>query len=175
MDEEIKNAIFDDSIKRGMQYYTGIVFEIYDVSKENTRALFGGGRYDNLLDIFGAEKVAATGFGMGDVGIQNVLETYGLLPNIPSVSKLYLCVMNKDLIDYAQDLARKIRDAGVNVSLDYSAKKVGDQIKYADKNKIPYVVVIGEEEAKTGKLKVKNLETGVETETTADGISQILK
>ena len=171
----IQNTVFDETIARGMQYYTGIVFEIYDTNPVNSRALFGGGRYDNLLDIFGVEKVAAVGIGSGDVGIKNVLETYNLLPKIESIAKLYLCVMSEKQIEYAQKLAQSIRDAGVNVAVDYSGKKVGDQIKYADKNKIPFVAIIGEEEVKTGKLKIKELTTGTETEVTEKTIAEFLK
>lgn len=171
----IGNAIFDESIARGMQYYTGIVFEIYDTNPENTRALFGGGRYDNLLDMFGVEKVPAVGIGSGDVGIRNVLETYGLLPAVSSPTKLYICTMSEKEISYAQDMAQKIRSHGINVAVDYSGKKVGDQIKYADKNNIPYVMIIGEEEVKTGKVKVKELSTGKETGVTKETIADVLK
>ena len=171
----ITNTVFSQDIMRGLDYYTGIVFEVYDKSKDNIRAVFGGGRYDELLSIFGKEEVPAVGFGMGDVVIKDMLETYGLLPKIDSVSQLYICVMSEKSIDFAQDFAQKIRGEGINTSVDYSGKKVGDQIKYADKNKIPYVVVIGEEEVKTGKLKVKELSSGIETETTEEKISEIVK
>ncbi len=171
----INNTAFDETIARGMDYYTGIVFEIYDAGSENPRALFGGGRYDNLLDIFGAEKVPATGIGMGDVGIKNFLETYKLMPEMPSSTKLYLCPMSEDQIPFARTLAQKIRENEINVAIDYSGKKVGDQIKYADKYKIPYVLVIGEEEMKTGNLKLKELSTGTETSVTGENISEIIK
>jgi histidyl-tRNA synthetase len=171
----ITNTAFEEGIVRGMEYYTGIVFEIYDTNKENSRALFGGGRYDNLLDIFGAEKVPAVGFGMGDVGIKNVLETYNLLPVVSSPAKLYICVMTQKELEYAQKLAQKARDAGINTIVDYSFKKVGDQIQYADKNKIPYIAVIGGNEMKTGKFKIKELSSGKESEATEETISKILK
>ncbi len=171
----IQNAVFDETIARGMQYYTGIVFEIYDTSKENTRALFGGGRYDNLLDVFGVEKVPAVGIGSGDVGIKNVLETYNLLPQFPSIAKLYICPMSEKEIPFAQEMAQKIRTHNINVAVDYSGKKVGDQIKHADKDKIPFIMIIGEDEVKNGTLKVKELSTGKETEVTKDTIANILK
>lgn len=171
----ITNAVFAQDVMRGLDYYTGIVFEVYDTGGENNRAVFGGGRYDELLAIFDKEAVPAVGFGMGDVVIKDMLETYNLLPEIKSTSKLYICVMNENSISYAQDLAQKARENGINATVDYSSKKIGDQIKYADKNKIPFVVVIGDEEVKTGKLKIKELTTGKETETTEDKISEIVK
>jgi len=170
----IKNTIFSEEVVRGGEYYTGIVWEIYDTGKENTRAIFGGGRYDNLLDIFDVEKVPAVGFGMGDVIIRDMLETYNILPKIKSASQLYICVMSENQISYAQNLAQKIRDGGINVIVDYSGKKTGDQIKYADKNKIPFVIVIGEEEVKTGKFKIKELENGKETEITETQIFGVI-
>lgn len=170
----IKNAVFAQDIMRGFDYYTGTVFELYDTSPENIRAVFGGGRYDELLAMFGKEVVPAVGFGMGDVVIRDMLETYKLLPETKSISKLYVCVIDDNFTGYAQDLAQKIREKGINVTVDYSSKKIGDQFKYADKNKIPYVVVIGENEVKTGKLKVKELSTGTETEVTEDTISETI-
>lgn len=171
----IKNAKFDEKIVRGMDYYTGVVFEIYDTGKDNNRAIFGGGRYDNLLDIFGTEKVPAVGIGMGDVITKDMLETYNLMPQIPAPAKLYICVMDEESLPYAQKLAQKMRLEGISVIVDYSSKKIGDQIQYADKNKIPYITVIGEEEVKTGKLKVKELSTGKETETDTDNIIKCVK
>ncbi len=169
----ITNAVFAQDLMRGFDYYTGIVFEIFDKNPKNKRSIFGGGRYDELLAIFGKDVVPAVGFGMGDVVIRDMLETYGLLPKITPASKLHLCVMDDDSVGYAQDLAQKIRDLGVPVTVDYSGKKVGDQIKYADKNKIPYVIVIGEEEIKSDKLKLKELVTGTETEIFDNTISKI--
>ncbi len=171
----ITNAVFAQDLMRGFDYYTGIVFEIFDKNPKNKRSVFGGGRYDELLSIFGRDVVPAVGFGMGDVVIRDMLETYGLLPKIAPASKLHLCVMDENSIGYAQDLAQKIRDLDIPVTVDYSGKKVGDQIKYADKNKIPFVIVIGEEEIKSDKLKLKELSTGTETEIFDNTISKITK
>jgi histidyl-tRNA synthetase len=125
----ITNAVFTQDIMRGFDYYTGIIFEVYDKNPKNIRAIFGGGRYDELLAIFDKEIVPAVGFGMGDVVIRDILETYGLLPKIEPASQLYICVINEESIGYAQDLAQKVREIGINTTLDYSGKKVGDQIK----------------------------------------------
>lgn len=158
----ISNISFDPTITRGFDYYTGFVFEVYDTSGENRRALFGGGRYDDLLDIFGADKIPAVGFGYGDVTMRDVLETYDLLPTYQVPAQISLCPINDSFFEIASEWASSIRDSGVNVSVDYSSKKVGDLIKNADKRKIPFIAVIGEEEVESGKLKVKNLKTGEE-------------
>ena len=76
--KRIKNVIFSGEIQRGFDYYTGIVFEVFDTNPENKRSLFGGGRYDNLLEMFGVEPLPTVGFGMGDVTIRDFLETHNL-------------------------------------------------------------------------------------------------
>jgi histidyl-tRNA synthetase len=171
----IANVVFDQTVMRGFDYYTGIVFEVYDKNPENSRSVFGGGRYDDLLSIFGGDKVPAVGFGMGDVVIRNILETYKLLPEYQAEADLYICVMKKDYYEYAQDMAQSLRETGVKVAIDFSTKKVGDQIKTADKQKIPYILCLGENEMTDGKFKVKNLKTGEENETNLEGITKIIK
>jgi len=171
----IKNTKFDESVIRGAEYYTGIVFEIYDTNKENSRAIFGGGRYDNLLDIFEAEKIPAVGFGMGDVIIRDMLETYNLLPQTTPPAKLFIPVIDENSIAYAQKMAMIGITGGSSAIVGYSGRKIGDQIKYADKNKIPFVMIIGENEIKSGKFKIKELSTGKEIDATEDTISEIIK
>ena len=170
----ITNVIFDQSLMRGFDYYTGIVFEVYDNNPENRRAVFGGGRYDDLLAIFGGEKVPAFGFGTGDVIMRDILETYGLMPEYKSKTKIYLCTLNKDCQEYANELAQKLREAGVNTAVDLTGKKVGDQIKSADKQKIPYIICIGEDEIKSGEFKLKNLKTGEEKVVNEDNLASNL-
>lgn len=103
----IKNVVFSPTLMRGFDYYTGIVFEIFDTNPENRRAIFGGGRYDDLLSIFGAEKIPAVGFGMGDVTTRDVLETYNLLPKYKPATELYICVLEEKYHNYANKIDRK--------------------------------------------------------------------
>jgi histidyl-tRNA synthetase len=157
----IANITFDATIVRGFDYYTGTVFEVFDTSPQNNRSLFGGGRYDDLLDIFGQEKVPAAGFGMGDVTIRDVLDTYNLIPEHVRSSKtqLYICTMGADFAEHATMLAEKLRVSGVRVAVDYTYKKVGDQIAKASKDGIPFVVCVGEEEVEKRLYKLKYLPT----------------
>lgn len=171
----ISNTAFSPTLMRGFDYYTGIVFEIFDTNPDNRRAIFGGGRYDDLLDIFGAEKVPAVGFGMGDVTTRDVLKTYGLLPEYKVAADLHLCLLDSRYFDDANRLAYKLREDDLNVSIDYSGKKVGDQIKYADKNFIPYVICIGENEIQKKEYKLKNLKSGEETVLKVGEISDFIK
>ena len=173
--QEIKNIVFDPSLVRGFDYYTGSVFEFFDTNPDNNRALSGGGRYDDLLDIFGSEKVPAVGFGMGDVTARDFLESRGLLPEYQSETNLYICVLGSEYFNYADRLAIQLREKGLNVAVDYSAKKVGDQIAVASKKSIPFVICVGENEVKGGKFKLKNLETGEEKEVGTKEIMEMIQ
>jgi histidyl-tRNA synthetase len=158
----ITNARFDQTLMRGFDYYTGIVFEVFDLDPVNRRSVFGGGRYDDLLSLFGNDKVSAVGFGAGDVIARDLMETYRTLPMNVSPADIAICVMGEENAPYAFDVAQSLRAKGMRIAVDLSGKKVGDQIKNADKKSIPKVIVIGEEEVKTGKLKAKVLATGEE-------------
>ncbi|MEK9131806.1 MAG: histidine--tRNA ligase [Patescibacteria group bacterium] len=170
----ITNVRFDQTLMRGFDYYTGTIFEVFDTNPDNRRSIFGGGRYDDLLAIFGQEKVPAVGFGAGDVVMKDLLTTYNLLPTTDNQTRLYIAIADESSMGFAQDLAQTLRESGVSVALDYSGKKIGDQIKYADKNKIPFVTVIGASEIASGQFKIKHLETGVEVSTSESEIAQIV-
>lgn len=157
----VTNIIFDPGIVRGFDYYTGTVFEMYDKNPKNPRALFGGGRYDDLVGIFGVEKVSGVGFGWGDVTTKDFLETYDLLPEYASPVKLYIC-HTEECLEEANKLGTELRNKGINVAVDLTDKKIANQVKTADRESIPYVLVVGEDEVKSGKYKVKNLKDGKE-------------
>ncbi|HEY9583511.1 MAG TPA: histidine--tRNA ligase [Candidatus Paceibacterota bacterium] len=161
----ITNARFDQTLTRGADYYTGVIFEVFDKNPLNRRSVFGGGRFDDLLSLFGNEKVTAFGFGAGDLVARDLMETYGKLAKPESIrpADIYICLINNEVSSYGQEVAQKLRSKGKRVSLDYSGRKLGDQIKNADRNHIPYIICIGDDEVKTGKLKIKNLKTGEET------------
>ncbi|NQV88090.1 MAG: histidine--tRNA ligase [Parcubacteria group bacterium] len=170
----ITNVVFDQTLMRGFDYYTGTVFEIFDTNPENKRSIFGGGRYDELLDIFDAPKMPAVGFGMGDVTTEDFLETHNLLPEYKSNVKLYICKLDEKYSSEVEALADKLRKKGLCVAIDLSDKKVGDQIKTADKQKIPFVICIGEDEVKKKEFKIKNLATGEEKTVTEDEIASVI-
>lgn len=159
----VQNAGFDFSISRGFDYYTGTVFEVFDTSPENNRSIFGGGRYDDLVGIFGVEKVPGIGFGMGDVTIRNFLETHNLLPQYSAPVKVYIAHL-ENFLEEANKLALELRKQGVSAAVDLTQRKVSQQVKTADREEIPYVLVVGEEEVKSGKFKLKNLKSSTEQE-----------
>lgn len=158
----IPNVRYDETLVRGFQYYTGMVFEVFDTNPENARSIFGGGRYDNLFEIFGKDKVPAVGFGLGDVIMRDFLETHGLLPNLASTTTLMLCPLTPAHREHADTLALQLRQAGVSAAVYYGEKKIGDQIKIADKKRIPYIIGIGDEETASSRYTLKKLENGEE-------------
>lgn len=158
----ITNVEFDTGVVRGFNYYTGVVFEVFDTHKDNNRSLFGGGRYDNLLELFDDEQVSGVGFGMGDVTIQDFLAVRGLLPPYTPPTDVYIALANPALLSDALVLATKLRGSGVNVGIDFGDKKLADQIKAASKHTVPYLLVVGESELQTNTFAVRNLATGEE-------------
>lgn len=170
----ITNIEFSPTLMRGFDYYTGIVFEVFDTNPENKRSLFGGGRYDDLLDIFGARKIPAVGFGMGDVSVRDFLETHGLLPAYTPSATLHICSLTTLQRPYAYTLAETLRTHNINTSVDISGKKIGDQLKLAVKQHIPYVVIIGEDEVRSGIFSVKKIETGDEQKLTTEQLISLL-
>lgn len=170
----VDNAVVDTSIARGFDYYTGVVFEVFDTSPANNRSLFGGGRYDNLLALFGKDPLPTVGFGMGDVTMRDFLETHGLLPAYRPATELMLCILDDASVLHALLLARTLRGDNVTVALNYPGKKLGDQIKTAHKLNIPFIIAIGANEAERGTYTLKNLSTGEERVLTAEHISEHL-
>lgn len=158
----IKNVELDLEIIRGFDYYTGITFEVFDTGSKNNRSLFGGGRYDGLVGMFGVDNIPAAGFGMGDVTMEDMLRTYDILPALPPSTQLILISLSPEFTEQTVTFASQIRNQGVNVSTDTSDKKVGDKIKQADKLGIPHIAVIGKDEIDSGKFKIKNLKNSSE-------------
>ncbi len=168
----IDNVIHDPSTVRGFEYYTDVVFEVFDIKNpENNRSLFGGGRYDGLVGEFGVEPVPTVGFGMGDVTFQNFLESNKLLPEQPSETDIYVVVIGDVLTD-AQKVAQDLREKGINVAVDLSGKKSEKQIKNALKKNIPYLLFIGEEEINNQVYTLKETATSNEQKLSLEDISK---
>jgi histidyl-tRNA synthetase len=152
----VKSLVFDITLMRGFDYYTGMVFEVFDTNPENNRALFGGGRYDGLVGLFGTEPISAVGVAPGGTTFLNFLESHNLMPKLNSTTDIYLSVLG-DLTREATKLANELRDENINVELDISGRKLDRQIKNVLKKKIPYILFLGEEEVKSGVYTLKNI------------------
>ena len=156
----ITNAIFDITIMRGFDYYTGIVFEIFDENPDNNRSMLGGGRYDGLVGLFGVEPVPTVGFGFGDVTFQNFLVGHDLMPPIRPETDVYIVLIGT-VYARAQRVIDEMRDMGVRVAVDITGAKADKQIKTAVKKGIHYVMFIGEKEIEEEQYEIKNLMTGI--------------
>lgn len=170
----IENVSFDPEIVRGFDYYTGMVFEVNDESPENPRALFGGGRYDGLVSMFGGEPIPAVGFAFGDVTLMDFLETHKYELSSVSRPQLFIATPDVEDIPHAQAFASTLRKE-VRVFVNLSEKKVGDQIKEADKRGIPFILVYGEAERNSQDLQIKALDNGETVNVTPDTLTEKLK
>lgn len=168
----IKNVVVDYSLARGFDYYTGTIFEIFDVSGKNNRSMLGGGRYDNLTGLFGGDPIPAVGFGMGDVTMRDFLETHDLLPKNLQTVDIALIPMKQEYALEAEKIAQAIRATGRKVYVSLADKKVGDHIKQAEARNAQSIIVIGEEEIASGIFTLKTLASGSEIKGT---ISDLLK
>ena len=152
--------VYDASIVRGLDYYTGPVFEAYD-RKRKFRAIFGGGRYDNLVADVGGDRITGVGFAMGDVIIQLILERLDKRPNLPlSPGQVLVTVFDAERYPQSLALAARLRQAGVRTEQVLEPSRLGKQIRYADRKGIPYVAILGPDEVAAGQVVLKNLATG---------------
>jgi histidyl-tRNA synthetase len=170
----ITNARFDVTLMRGFDYYTDIVFEVFDTHPDNNRSMMGGGRYDGLVGLFGVAPVPTVGFGLGDATLANFLEIHDLVPVLHAETDIYVVLVG-DVALAAQQPIAELREMGVNVAVDSSGRKVGDQLKVATKKGIRYAMVIGESELADQSYRLKNLATGDEEAHSLQRIVSIVK
>ena len=154
--------IFDASIMRGLLYYTGTVFEAWEVGGDIKRSILGGGRYDNLTRDVGGDPIPGVGFAMGDVVITLILEKYGLLPKELSINPapIFVTVFDEERLLQSFKLASELRRAGLNVVCYPEAAKLQKQFKYADRIGAKVTLVLGPDEVAKGQVAVKNLLNG---------------
>lgn len=157
-DLNVSNIKFCPYIVRGLQYYTGTVIELYDVGGDsNPRALFGGGRYDDLLEIFGEAKIPAFGLGWGDATTLDYIKTYSLEPEYTSDIDVFLCLMDDSFKKYVYPLASILRDNGLKTLVQLTPSKLSNQLKFASSKSIPWVIIIGEDEIEKGVIQLKDM------------------
>jgi len=152
----------DLSTARGLAYYTGIVFEAFDID-EKYRALAGGGRYDKMIEMFRGEPTPATGFGLGYATLGLLLKDKGLLPKVDFSPDYFVVVIDDSVRETAISIASKLREKN-KVEIDLMQRNVGKQFKYANKIGAKKVVIVGPDELKKGKVKVKDMDSREEKE-----------
>jgi histidyl-tRNA synthetase len=159
---QIMNARFDVTLMRGFDYYTDIVFEVFDTDPQNNRSMFGGGRYDGLVGQFGVEPVPTVGVAAGDVTLQNFLESHELLPKLHSETDAYVVLIGENMYEKAQRTLAELRKMGLNLAIDTTGRKLEKQIKTAVKKGLHYALFIGDAELASEQFKLRNLADGSE-------------
>ena len=167
---KITNAKFDITLMRGLDYYTGMVFEVFDNHPDNNRAMYGGGRYDGLVTLFGGAPTPVVGMGMGGTTMEEFLKGHELLPELSSTTDIYMIVLG-DVQKQAEKLADDLRVEGVNVAVDITDRKIDKQIKAAVKMQVPYMMFVGEKEIEDEVYKFKHVKSESEAEV---GIERII-
>jgi histidyl-tRNA synthetase len=152
---------FDLKIVRGLAYYTGIVFELFD-RKGQLRAICGGGRYDRLLELVGGEPLPAVGFGMGDVVLRELLAERGLLPPVGREVDLFVVNVVPGLRPLVLELARAQRERGRSVVYSLRGQSVRKQFSAASAEGARWVVVLGPDEVEQGVAVVRDMRGGTE-------------
>jgi histidyl-tRNA synthetase len=154
---------FNPKVIRGLDYYTGTVFEAFEIGGQS-RAILGGGRYDNLVADVGGNPLPGVGFAMGDVVIELVLQDAGVIPGgLGEQTQVIVTVFDAETLPESMRLAAEIRAAGVRVVVYPDADKLGKQFKFADKLGIPIAIVLGPDELTQGKVTLKNLKNREQT------------
>lgn len=155
----IDSLVFDPMLARGLDYYTGSIFEV-DIPSSQIGGLGGGGRYDHLTDIFGVKNLSGVGISFGADRILLSLEEQGLLSTQRDKKKILLTHFNDQLTETHLKLATRLRAEGLKVEFYPSAAKMKKQFKFANQKQIPWVITQGEQELENNLIALKNLETG---------------
>jgi histidyl-tRNA synthetase len=164
----------DLGVVRGLAYYTGTVFELFD-SERTLRAICGGGRYDSLLDSLGGVQLPAVGFGMGDVVLTDLLKDKQLAPADSSSIDVFLAFITQEDLSHVLALAHQLRDAGLRVEYALSPQAVGKQLKLADARNARLAVVVGPDERARGEILIKDLRSGTQEAIALDSSAETIK
>ena len=151
---------FDPSIVRGLDYYTDVVFEIFDKHPENRRAIAGGGAYANLLAIFGEQPLGGIGFGMGEVPLTEFLKTHALLPDTSKQNiDLLIAYSDNESESTAMELAQTLRNHKMKVELYFGEAKPKKIFSYTDKKQPNFALIFTQEEIASGEIVLRQLKT----------------
>jgi histidyl-tRNA synthetase len=162
----------DLSIVRGLAYYTGVVFELFDAQGE-LRAICGGGRYDGLLKAIGGVDLPAVGFGMGDVVLGELVKARGGAASVDAVDAFLVAVTGAD-VPYVLGLAHQLRDAGVRVEFGLKDQSIAKQLKLASARGAGAAIIVGPDERERGEVALRDLESGNEERVSAARLADAL-
>lgn len=162
---QLSSCVYDLSIVRGIGYYDGIVFEAFDKAGEDVGSIFGGGRYDKLCRIYGKRDLPATGVAGGIERLMISLERANLFPKMYASAKVFVASVQEETRPEAVKLAQRLRNGGVSAEVDLKSRNLSKQLEYANSMKMPYVIVLGTKEIQSRKVRIKNMATRDEIET----------
>ncbi len=167
----LENVKLDMSIVRGLDYYTGLVFEVFD-KKGELRAICGGGRYDELVELFGGEEVPAVGFAIGDAVIEELMRREDVWPKEKLMTDVYVLPVSKSVVEEATEIVRELRGEGLVVETDLKDRNVSAQLNYANYIGAEKVIIVGERDLDEGKVTVKEMESGEEELVKIEDVTQ---
>ncbi|MCJ7479184.1 MAG: histidine--tRNA ligase [Candidatus Nanohaloarchaeota archaeon QJJ-7] len=168
-----ENVKLDLSIVRGLAYYTGLVFEVFDTEGE-LRAVCGGGRYDDLVGLFGGEEIPAVGFAIGDAVMEELMRREGVWPEEELVTGVYVLPVSGEVRAEALEIVEELRSAGNIVETGLKDRNVSSQFDYADSINAEKVVVVGERDLENDEVTVKDMESGEERKVDRSEILSVL-
>jgi histidyl-tRNA synthetase len=175
LDEKYKKSVkIDLSIARGLDYYTGFIFEVVIKGFEELGAVAAGGRYDNLIKKYGGNDTPATGFGIGVERLMQVLEGKKLI-KLEDKTSVYVIPVSAEAKETARDICSKIRENGIVAELALVERSLSNQLKYANSRKMQYAVIIGPKDMVDKKITLRNMETGEEKKIAAEGLVKEIK
>jgi histidyl-tRNA synthetase len=165
----------DLSLARGLDYYTGPVFEVIAKGYENYGSIAGGGRYDEIIELFGGPPTCATGVSFGVDRVTLILEEKGAFADLTLGAKVYVAPVNEKVIDVAIKIAQKLRAENIPTIVDMMGRRLGKQFEFADKKGIPKVVVVGERELAEDAVTVRDMNSGEQTKVKLDELTSYLQ
>ena len=172
----LEEAVFDASVVRGLDYYTGIVFELMDTGGSNRRAICGGGRYDDLIGIFGSRQMSGVGFGLGVLSLRLFLEIYGLLPDSGGggvsqpLADVFTIAVTEEESSLAVSVSEKLRDSGLSVLMGTSSRSVSRQLGAANRAGARWAMIVGPEEREGSSVTLRNMATGHQSSLAVDDL-----
>ncbi|MFH1328567.1 MAG: histidine--tRNA ligase [Candidatus Bathyarchaeota archaeon] len=170
---KISHCILDMSIVRGIGYYDGIVFEVFDKKNEDIGSIIGGGRFNNLCRIYGRD-LPATGVAGGIERLMLSLEKSGVMPKISQESSVFVSAVDDSVRSKVLEIVKQLRDKGISTEFDLKKRSLTRQLEYADNSGIPYTVIIGSNEIEKGAVKLRDMKKRTEIELTLEKLFEIL-
>ncbi len=172
---KLDRCLLDMSVVRGIGYYDGIVFEAFDKGGQDVGAILGGGRYDKLCGVYGKRSIPATGVAGGIERLMISLEKEGVFPKLRQAGTVFVAAVNDDVRQQALSIAGKLRSVRISSDVDVKHKSLAKQLEYADSLGIPYALIVGPQEIKSGQFKLRDMKKRTEESLTLDEIiSQLL-